>query len=273
MLSIGELAHRTGVSVRMLRHYDALGLVAPQRIDPASGYRWYSAAQVGRVSGLVALKDLGFTLDQCRALLDDLPVERLRDMLRLRRDELEQRIAADRERLAGVERRLRAIEREQSMTTETLRLQSLPALRLAQVSGEVNDTSEIKSMVRALAASLTGQLTAAGVPDGLRVHTYFGRPDGSKIDVAVGVPLVSGAVPVSGLELVELPAVERAAVVTHRRSLDDTGDPWLTIDAALESHDLESHGVYRQVFVEYLDDGEYVAEFQCPVRDRGSACL
>ena len=51
MLSIGELARRTRVSVRMLRHYDELGLVKPHRVDPATGYRWYSASQVGRGSG------------------------------------------------------------------------------------------------------------------------------------------------------------------------------------------------------------------------------
>ncbi|WP_296193289.1 MerR family transcriptional regulator [uncultured Microbacterium sp.] len=64
MLSIGEFARLVGVSVRMLRHYDRLGLLVPARVDEYSGYRFYSAAQLDRANRLVALKDLGFRLDE-----------------------------------------------------------------------------------------------------------------------------------------------------------------------------------------------------------------
>ncbi len=82
MLSIGELARRTRISVRRLRHYDALGLVVPHRVDPSSGYRWYAPSQIGRVDSLVALRELGFTLDQCRAMLAErVSIDELRGML------------------------------------------------------------------------------------------------------------------------------------------------------------------------------------------------
>src|SRR6478752_4032553 len=117
MLSIGDFARLAGVSVRMLRHYDALGLLRPAHVDPASGYRSYSAAQLDRANRLVALKDLGFSLEDCGRLLgDDVPVEQLRGMLRLRRAELAAQIDADRGRLEQVEHRLRMIEKENTMS-------------------------------------------------------------------------------------------------------------------------------------------------------------
>ena len=70
MLSIGEFARVAGVSARMLRHYDHLGLLRPQHVDPYSGYRLYSTVQLDRANQLVALKDLGFTLEQVGQLLD-----------------------------------------------------------------------------------------------------------------------------------------------------------------------------------------------------------
>src|SRR3954451_19803834 len=83
MLSIGDFARLAGVSVRMLRHYAALGLLRPARVDPDSGYRSYTTAQLDRVNRLVALKDLGFSLEDCGRLLgDDVPVSQLRGMLR-----------------------------------------------------------------------------------------------------------------------------------------------------------------------------------------------
>ncbi|MFI6794664.1 MerR family DNA-binding transcriptional regulator [Streptosporangium canum] len=51
MFSIGDFAQLGLVSVRMLRHYDALGLLQPARVDPASGYRFYQASQLSRLSG------------------------------------------------------------------------------------------------------------------------------------------------------------------------------------------------------------------------------
>lgn len=270
MLSIGELARHTGVSVRMLRHYDALGLVTPQQVDDVTGYRWYAPSQIGRVAGLVAFKELGFTLEQCRSLLDDgISFEQMRGMLRLRRAEIEQRVEADLQRLAGVERRLRSIEEGMTMTESTLRLEPLPALRLAGVSGEVDDTSEIKAMVDVLSETLAVRLAAGGAPLAGRVCTFEGRPDGSMIDVVVGIRLAPGDEPPAGLDVIHVPAATRAAVAEQHRVSDAAVDPWLTIDTALARRDLESYGPYRLVRLRNTDgdDGDHVVHLQCPVRD------
>lgn len=65
---ISDFARLGQVSVRMLRHYDAIGLLEPDRVDPSSGYRSYSPEQLHDLNRIVALKDLGFTLEQVRAL-------------------------------------------------------------------------------------------------------------------------------------------------------------------------------------------------------------
>ena len=67
--SIGEFARHGRVSVRMLRHYDAIGLLRPARVDAASGYRFYEASQLAELNRVIALKDLGFTLEQVRTVL------------------------------------------------------------------------------------------------------------------------------------------------------------------------------------------------------------
>lgn len=54
----------------MLRHYDALGLLEPVHVDPSSGYRRYAAEQLSRLNRLIALKELGFTLEQIGPILD-----------------------------------------------------------------------------------------------------------------------------------------------------------------------------------------------------------
>jgi DNA-binding transcriptional MerR regulator len=92
MLTIGEFARLGQVSPRMLRHYDELGLLRPERVDQATGYRFHEVAQLARLHRLLALRDLGFGLDQIDQLLDEnLPPEQLRGMLRLRQAQIEQR--------------------------------------------------------------------------------------------------------------------------------------------------------------------------------------
>src|SRR5918993_3064347 len=97
------------VSVRMLRHYDAIGLLRPAHVDPGTGYRYYRAGQLADLNRIVALKDLGFTLESVRGILEDrIGGEELRGMLRLRRAELAAAIEADAARLRQVEERLRS---------------------------------------------------------------------------------------------------------------------------------------------------------------------
>src|SRR5579859_5075115 len=85
MFSIGEFARHGRVSVRMLRHYDAIGLLRPASVDPATGYRFYQAGQLAELNRVIALKDLGFTLGQVQAILaEQVSAAELRGMLKLR---------------------------------------------------------------------------------------------------------------------------------------------------------------------------------------------
>jgi predicted transcriptional regulator YdeE len=62
MFTIGDFARLGRVSVRMLRHYDAVGLLEPAAVDRFTGYRYYRADHLRRLNRIVALKELGFTL-------------------------------------------------------------------------------------------------------------------------------------------------------------------------------------------------------------------
>jgi DNA-binding transcriptional MerR regulator len=65
---VGELAKRTGLSVRALHHYDALGVLVPSARS-AAGYRLYTEGDVVRLQQVVSLRGLGFALEEIRVLL------------------------------------------------------------------------------------------------------------------------------------------------------------------------------------------------------------
>lgn len=70
LLSIGELAARSGLSPKALRLYDESGLLVPRRVDPSTGYRSYGTDQVGRARLIAALRGLGMGLARIRVLCD-----------------------------------------------------------------------------------------------------------------------------------------------------------------------------------------------------------
>lgn len=62
MLKIGDFSKLSRISIRMLRHYDEIGLIQPRMTDPASGYRYYSEEQLTIAGRILALKDMDFSL-------------------------------------------------------------------------------------------------------------------------------------------------------------------------------------------------------------------
>ena len=69
MFKIGEFSRLSRVSVRMLRHYDRLGLLTPSETDRFTGYRYYSARQLMSLNRILALKEVGFSLDEIARIL------------------------------------------------------------------------------------------------------------------------------------------------------------------------------------------------------------
>ena len=108
-----------------------LGLISPACVDRSSGYRYYSVDQLPRLHRILALKDLGLSLEQVAYLLDGtLSAEELRGMLLLKQAELRQRVAEEQARLDRVQQRLRFIEQEGSLPEIDVVVKSVPALHV-----------------------------------------------------------------------------------------------------------------------------------------------
>ena len=132
MIKIGDFARLSQVSVVTLRYYDEMDLLKPVKVDTFTGYRFYAADQLPRLNRILALKDLGFSLEQIKLMLaDGLTPEQLRSMLTIQRQEVEKRLAGEQERLSRIEARLRQIELEDKMPTYDVVVKNTPAMLVA----------------------------------------------------------------------------------------------------------------------------------------------
>jgi DNA-binding transcriptional MerR regulator len=226
MLTIGEFARYGQVSVRMLRHYDTLGLLRPHRTDPVNGYRYYAAGQLARLNRVVALKDLGFTLEQVGAIVEEqVSAEELRGMLRLRRAELEAEMTAARSRLGQVEARLRTIESEGRMSAGDVVIKPLPGQWVAELSATAESWApeHIGPVIGPLFDRLCTLLDRATVrPVGPGIAYYADAPEaGGAITVHAALPVDPDAVPRDqGFDVVHLPGAAEAATIVHRGPME-----------------------------------------------------
>jgi len=101
LLRVGQLAKRTGLTVRTLHHYDELGIVSPRRRS-AAGYRLYGEDDVARLLQVVLLRRLGLSLAEVRASLDD-PRHALPTALRAQASRLRAQIAHEQRLLARLD--------------------------------------------------------------------------------------------------------------------------------------------------------------------------
>ena len=120
-LKVGELARRTGLTVRTLHHYDEIGLLKPS-LKTESGHRLYTAGDVARLQQVLSLRQLGFSLEQVRDCLDRpgfAPLEVIRlHVTRLREQiELQRKLCARLEALAEQFRTVEEVSAEAFLQT------------------------------------------------------------------------------------------------------------------------------------------------------------
>lgn len=89
MLRIGDFSKLSRVSIRMLRHYDKIGLLIPESVDESTGYRYYSESQLPEADTIQALRTMGFGLSVIGEILNKYEnEEEMEQFLMIKREEL-----------------------------------------------------------------------------------------------------------------------------------------------------------------------------------------
>jgi DNA-binding transcriptional MerR regulator len=269
VFTIGDFAAFGQVTARMLRHYDTLGLLRPAVVDEATGYRYYSADLFSRLNRIVALKDLGFSLQQVGEIVDDakLSADELRGMLRLRQTQLEDDLARSSARLTSVEARLRLIEREGHMPTDDVVLKHIAPIRVAELSAisPSYDGEDIGPVIQPRFGQLCDRLGAAGIhPCGSPV-AYYEDAENDTIRVHAAVPV--DARTTADVDLLELPELTQAATIVHQGDMMEVERSMQTLARWIEDNGYRSQRYAREVTPQFDPDNpaNCVHEFQIQV--------
>lgn len=279
MFKISEFSKIAQVPASLLRYYDRIGLFSPAHIDETNGYRFYDAGQLPGLSRILALKELGLSLEQIAKLVrEEVPAEEIRGMFTLRKAQIEQSLEAERARLKVVETRLRQLERSRSDLREDVILKSIPAqpfISIRRVYANPFDTlatmMEMEKTARHRFGKGVGPMVAV-------LHSEaFGMED---VDVELGYVLSDPATRTvelpSGrtLEPSELPAVDTAACSVRVGGLENGYINYGDLGAWLEENGHTLATPHREVMIRpplphQVD--EAIVEIQLPLAPAAGA--
>jgi len=134
MLKIGDFSKLSRISIRMLRHYDEIGLLAPQSTDSFTGYRYYGEDQLPVAGQINALKDMGFGLSAIGEILKsyDNP-QKLTEFLRVKQAEVKAEAEETAHRLLLLETAIKRLRKDGTAMSYNVTLKTLPERYVASV--------------------------------------------------------------------------------------------------------------------------------------------
>ena len=226
MLKIGDFSKLSRVSIRMLRHYDDIGLLKPAETDPFTGYRYYREDQLFTVSRITALKDMGFALaDIVRILEIYEDREKLDAFLSARQKELSDQAKETEYKLMLLDTARKRLRKEQNMSFDVT-VKTIPE-RYAATVHMIIPKYEDEGMAWGMMAECKEPLVPA---DPCYAIAEFLDPEYKEQDVEIVVSMaVKGQYrDTEHVKFLTLPAVKVASCVV-RGSYDQMGDAYATV--------------------------------------------
>lgn len=270
MLKIGDFARLGQVSVVTLRHYDECGLLKPSRIDSSTGYRYYSVALLPRLNRILALKDLGFSLEQIERVLNGgLTHEQLHGMLTLQHAQVEQHVAAEQSRLVRIAARLRQIELEDNMSQYDVILKAIPTMTVISRRITIPNNDEVPEYLNpAFKETWDYVSTQKGVTAGQAFTIWHQAHDVYTNEVVeVIIPIDK---PLSGTDRIDVYQLEETQVVSavHHGDFEEFTQLHTAILQWVEANGYEIVGGYREIYIKHdpNDFSDSTTEVQYPIK-------
>lgn len=160
LFRIGEVARLFRLSQGTLRHYERLGLLAPEYVDPATGYRYYSTRQFESLNTIRYLRTLDMPLEEIQSFLRNRDVDKITGMLLRQRAAVEEKERQLRIVRRKIDNRLAQLADARASDLETVAVKAVPACQIAWLRGEMALSSylDLEHSIRALEA---GQASTA----------------------------------------------------------------------------------------------------------------
>jgi DNA-binding transcriptional MerR regulator len=276
MFSIGEFSKLGRVTVDTLRHYDALGLLKPARVDPLTGYRHYSARQLQSLNRILALREIGFSLEEiARILQEKLTSDQLRGMLRAQLVRVESEIDSAQARRERVLARLNHLNLEDTMPAYEVTLKSVDKHTVAAIRENVPSIEQMPQRCSEMFDTIARWMNQNDLPFGPSLTIYYNETyTRENIDTECAFIITNAAAaktarPDQRVAVRQLDAspLVASSIVTDDfyKKVDGLTPAYNAIAQWIEDNGYKIVGAARELFYGSVEKGDLTAEVQFPV--------
>lgn len=268
LLKIGYFSLISQVPVKTLRYYDDIGLLPAVHVDQFTGYRYYTTEQLPRLSRILALKDLGLSLEQIAQLLDrNLSSEQLVAMLQLRQAQLLGEVTELQAQLRRVEVRLRQAT-EGHMTNYEIVLKTVKPMLVASQRMIVPTNDQVPAYLgRAYDAVCAHMDKHSLKPTGPCFTVWYSLPQMENEDVEAAFPIDREIPSGEQVQVHTLPEAYVASAV-HHGNFDNFTQAHAAILKWAEANGYQPLDQYREIYIvgPGQDPGNTTTEVQIAVK-------
>jgi DNA-binding transcriptional MerR regulator len=276
MFRIGEFSRITRVTIDTLRHYDALGLLKPANVDPFTGYRYYSARQLMSLHRILALKEVGFSLEEiARILQEKLTNEELRGMLKGQLVRAEQEVRAAQLRQERILARLNYLNLEDEMPAYEVALKPVETVTVAAIRETVPAIEQMPERCSQMFDAVARWMQINGLPFGPSMTIYYNEGftrENIETECSFIIPdsdAAKVATPDAPIEVRQMSAIPLVAstMVTDDfyKKVDGLTPAYNALAKWIEENGYRISGPPREMFYGSVDGGDLTAEVQFPV--------
>lgn len=133
MFKIGDFSKLSKVSIRMIRYYDEIGLLVPASVDSLTGYRYYAAKQIGEISKIILLRDIGFTSIEIFKFLSLTDIVSKKKMLESKKIQTLETVSFENHKLEMISSTIRNLDKERSNMDFTVIIKSIPSYKVVSL--------------------------------------------------------------------------------------------------------------------------------------------
>lgn len=224
MFKIGMFSQLVRVSPRMLRHYEKCGLFYPAEIDKINGYRLYSASQIPLILRIVALRDMGFSIQEIGDSLDNFEEQgNTQKIFQAKSKDIQESIANEMKKLDLLNKMYERIEKGNYTTTcgEVI-LKKIPSIKVLSLRETISDYSYQETLWEKMYTYIGENNLYSIIEDDVIVIYHEIEYKEQDIDIEIAVPVTEIRKGTDKFIFKELEAIALAASVICEGSYDKT---------------------------------------------------
>jgi DNA-binding transcriptional MerR regulator len=243
-LTIGDFSRVTFLSVKTLRHYHRVGLLEPADVDPVTGYRRYTSAQIPIAQVIRRFRDLDMPLDDIGSVLRAPNQTTRSQLIAAHLTRLEETLAETQRAVASLRELL-----EHPSLSAAIEHRRIPATQTAAITSTV-EVGDLPAWYQGAMGEIQGTLSAQGIvasgpPGGIYAYELFTEERG---DATLFLPVTGEVRPVGRVGPIWVPGAE-LAVIVHNGFHDDLDRSYGALATYVSEHAIAVDGLIREHYL------------------------